>query len=303
MSAITIKKIRAFMLLMPESVQIQSRPWRAGYDWLWQAADLFKLAPWAWVRLLLSFALTLICLQLLATPIGWVIPVLPEWIVQTAGVMLTAGMMLAAQRLESKGVLQIRTLWVIFLDKDHAKLKQMFYASGIYVGLVLVGTIVAFVILLVLGFILFLVSGVDWKILVEFNQKELIMGVLTGVALLKLITFAIVLPAVMAFWFCPPLIELHRVDAFTALKLSFKACYQNIGAFCVNGLVLLGLLLLLIVPMVALLALLPEHTLYRPILALCWFAFSFGCVWFLMTMSLYTAHRDIFIFNDKNDAL
>jgi uncharacterized membrane protein len=71
-----------------------------------------------------------------------------------------------------------------------------------------------------------------------------------GSSLLVLLVVALLLiPVLMAFWFAPPLVALHGQAPFDALKMSYRGCLRNMGAFLVYGLVALVLCMLAAIPM------------------------------------------------------
>jgi len=45
----------------------------------------------------------------------------------------------------------------------------------------------------------------------------------------------------LAYWFAPPLIVLNGEEPIAAMKKSFRACWQNMGATLVYGLIWIGL--------------------------------------------------------------
>lgn len=74
------------------------------------------------------------------------------------------------------------------------------------------------------------------------NSQGLLM-----LALVALISMALVIPALMAIWFAPALIVIHDVDPAAAIKMSFKGCLRNMIPFLVYGLVVPIISLLFIV--------------------------------------------------------
>ncbi len=73
-----------------------------------------------------------------------------------------------------------------------------------------------------------------------------------GSALAMLVWLAALVILTMLNWFAPALVVLESQSALTALKLSLAACWRNLGAFAVYGLVgiaiVLGILILVALP-------------------------------------------------------
>jgi uncharacterized membrane protein len=61
----------------------------------------------------------------------------------------------------------------------------------------------------------------------------------------------------MLTWFAPLLIVFRRMNALPALKLSFAACLQNIGAFTLYALILLVIWIVATLPVIGLVLALP----------------------------------------------
>ena len=52
----------------------------------------------------------------------------------------------------------------------------------------------------------------------------------------------------MAYWFAPPLIVLNGEEPIAAMKKSFRACWVNVGATLVYGLIWIGLAIVASIP-------------------------------------------------------
>ena len=55
-------------------------------------------------------------------------------------------------------------------------------------------------------------------------------------------------PVMMAYWFAPPLIVLNGEEPIAAMKKSFRACWVNVGATLVYGLIWIGLAIVASIP-------------------------------------------------------
>jgi uncharacterized membrane protein len=63
-----------------------------------------------------------------------------------------------------------------------------------------------------------------------------------------LIAMLFLVPVLMAYWFAPVLVGLNNLTATEAMKLSFKACLQNVLPFFVYGLIFMLLLIVALIP-------------------------------------------------------
>jgi uncharacterized membrane protein len=74
----------------------------------------------------------------------------------------------------------------------------------------------------------------------------------SSIGLVALVVVPVALVAVaalsMAYWFAPPLIVLNGEEPIAALKKSFRACWQNMGATLVYGLIWIGLAIVASIP-------------------------------------------------------
>ena len=101
-------------------------------------------------------------------------------------------------------------------------------------------------------------------------------NMLLTLLLLLFAAAALLTPLIMAAWYAPILIVLHKTPTIEAMKLSFKACIHNVLPILVITLVVLPLLLLAAIP-----AFLGYLILVPVLLA-----------------SVYTSYKDIFISNN-----
>ncbi len=63
-----------------------------------------------------------------------------------------------------------------------------------------------------------------------------------------LITLALLLPLVAAYWFAPALVIMHDMPAGDAMKASFFACFRNFFPFVVYGIIILLLGIVAAIP-------------------------------------------------------
>lgn len=145
-------------------------------------------------------------------------------------------------------------------DGDDPELPQLlagFQANAL--PLAIVGAIY----LAILIVILFLMKqlGVDYEALLDSLQQgarpEDIAGQLEGKLPLLLLGTALVIPAIAATWYAPALIVFGNAQPLQAMTLSLKACLRNWAALLVNGLAMIPVLLLALIPLFGMMVVVP----------------------------------------------
>ncbi|ASP17664.1 hypothetical protein HMPREF9120_00678 [Neisseria sp. oral taxon 020 str. F0370] len=200
--------------------------WGEGAAWISQAWRIFRLRPWMWLGMMFVMGLISMLVQLVPFIGGLIGALIPFF--------FTGGLMLSCDALEEGGELQFDYLFSGFKYKfGELAVLTLLYIAFIIVGLIVVGILFAI-----------FVGG--------FNPGEFAAAINSGsgdagdallVILFMLIIMMLYIPLVMMVWFAPALIVLHDVRPFESMKMSFKACLHNIGAFIVNALVWSGMAL------------------------------------------------------------
>ena len=198
--------------------------WGEGAAWISQAWRIFRLRPWMWVGMIFVIGLISVLVQLVPFVGGLIGALIPFF--------FTGGLMLSCDALEEGGELQFDYLFSGF----KYKFGELAVLTLLYIAFLIVGLIVA---------------GILFAIFVGgFNPGEFAAAINSGsgdagdallVILFMLIIMMLYIPLVMMVWFAPALIVLHDVRPFESMKMSFKACLRNIGAFIVNALVWSGM--------------------------------------------------------------
>ncbi|HFC8537491.1 TPA: BPSS1780 family membrane protein [Neisseria bacilliformis] len=197
--------------------------WGEGASWIGRAWRMFMLRPWLWIGMV--FVMFLIQMALSLIPfVSIVANLLPLFFV--------GGFMLSCDALQEGGELEFGYLFSGF----KYKFNELAVLTLLYILFVFVAVIVAGILLAVFA------AGMDWN---EFsaairNSGAPDMSFVLLMVLFGLIVLLFVIPLVMMVWFAPVLITLHDVPPFEAMKMSFKGCLRNMGAFVVNALVWLG---------------------------------------------------------------
>lgn len=191
-----------------------------GLQWIAAGWQIFRRSPLVWVTL--TITLILIWLVLLS------IPKLGPLLFNLLFPVFFAGLMLGCRALEQGKKLDIGYLFAGFRENASA----LVTVGGIY----LVGM------LIVLAVIFGSSGGLpklpakptpDDIAAMQTALKKMTGPILSGMALY--------IPLMMLTWFAPLLIVFRKMTAFAALKASFAACLQNLGAFTLYGTVVVVL--------------------------------------------------------------
>ena len=202
----------------------------AGVDWISDGWALFRKAPLMWIIFLVLFFLVHVGLGMvpwIGTLIGTII-----------SPILMGGMALGCRSLETGGDLELEHLLAGFRRNT---------GPLVAVGLLyLVGELVllsVFAMFAGMGLLTAVLSGDKAAILSSLSSGLLFL------ALGGLVTLALAIPLVAAYWFAPVLAMLHDVPAIPAMKESLFACLRNWLPMLVYGLVMLLLLVVAVIPL------------------------------------------------------
>ncbi|HQZ45042.1 MAG TPA: BPSS1780 family membrane protein [Usitatibacteraceae bacterium] len=202
----------------------------AGVDWISDGWALFRKAPLMWIIFLVLFFLVHVGLGMvpwIGTLIGTII-----------SPILMGGMALGCRSLETGGDLELEHLLAGFRRNT---------GPLVAVGLLyLVGELVllsVFAMFAGMGLLTAVLSGDEAAILSSLSSGLLFL------ALGGLVTLALAIPLVAAYWFAPVLAMLHDVPAIPAMKESLFACLRNWLPMLVYGLVMLLLLVVAVIPL------------------------------------------------------
>ena len=213
----------------------RSVPIGHGLQWISGGWGLFKRNPLGWI--LLSLALLVLWLLLLN------IPKLGPLLFNLLFPIFFAGLMLACRALEQGKQLEIGYLFAGFRENATA----LVTVGGVY----LVGLLIVLAIVSSSGALPRLPAKPtpDDIALLQTELRKMTGPILAGVALF--------VPLLMLTWFAPLLIVFRKMNAVPALKMSFTACLQNIGAFTLYGMVLLVIWIVATLPVVGVVVALP----------------------------------------------
>ncbi|OYY04397.1 MAG: hypothetical protein B7Y72_05585, partial [Mehylophilales bacterium 35-46-6] len=170
--------------------------------------------------------------------------------------VFAAGMMWGCQALVRNQDLEINHLFEGFKHNT----SQLVAVGGIYMLSLLFVAVIA-VLALDKATVELLVQGQD----LSPEQAD-------AMLLPILMTFLLLLPVLMAYWYAPVLAGLHNLTAVEAMKLSFNACLKNLLPFFLYGFIFMLLLIVAIIP----------------------FGLGLVVVVPMMMTSLYTSYADVF---------
>lgn len=207
-------------------------PWVRGVHWLGEGWKLFRVAPLAWIALVLTYWVLMTMVSL--------VPIVG---IAAASVLVppfSVGFMALSRAAAMRAPVTLPLLFSGF--REH--LGSQLTLGGVY--LVCLALLLAATALADGG------ALARWMLTAErpdatILRSEAFLGALATAA-------ALYLPAMMAFWFAPVLAAWHGVGAGKALFFSVVACLMNWRAFLAYGAVVA--LMTVVVPMLALNALL-----------------------------------------------
>jgi uncharacterized membrane protein len=223
-----------------------------GATWITDAFTLFARSWGVWVGIGLVFIIGSIALNLIPFVGGIAAMLLTP--------VILGGLMIGCREAEDGGAIDFRHLGAGF--ERHAG--QLIIVALIYFA--------AFVAVMIAIFVLVLITAgiLGFALSSQAFSSE---GALIPILLVALVSMALVMPIIMAYWFAPALVVHHNLNAIDAMKQSFVGCLRNWLPFLLYGLVGVVLMVLATIP-----------------LLLGWFVLVP-----LMFISMYTAYKDIFV--------
>jgi hypothetical protein len=201
---------------------------RQGLQWILSGFYLFRLSPFVWILLCLTFLLIAMTLEFL--------PVLGKFIFTLISPVFMAGIMTGCRSLEQGDQLELGHLFLGFKKNT--------------VPLITVGGFYLISQVLIIG-IFMLIGGsalVDMLLYGKrFDEQEL-MEVMDNALSASLAGLLLTVPLMMAIWFAPLLVMFENMPPMIAIRKSFFACLKNIIPFQIYTIALIILLFLAIMP-------------------------------------------------------
>ncbi|HEX4943836.1 MAG TPA: BPSS1780 family membrane protein [Usitatibacteraceae bacterium] len=202
----------------------------AGVDWVGDGWRLFRKASLMWIVFLVLF--TLIHLGMGMVP--WV----GMWIGNLVSPILLGGIALGCRSLETGGDLELEHLLAGFRRNT-----GLLFAIGVVYALGELALFGVFGLFAGPSFLSAILRGDEVAMASSLPDDPM------QLALGALVTAALAIPLLAAYWFAPALAMLHGVPAIPAMKASLVACVRNAVPMLVNGLVMGALLVPAILPL------------------------------------------------------
>jgi len=167
-----------------------------------------------------------------------IIPFVGSIAFQVAQPVFAAGFVVACRSIETGGEFELEQLFAGFRRN---------FANLLIVGLIFLAAGLA----LMLVFFMFAGFGIAMAFVTgdENDVLPAIMASGISIAFGTLVTLALLVPVLMAYWFAPALVMMHDMAPVAAMKESFRGCMKNIVPFIVYGFVMLVLALVAVIPL------------------------------------------------------
>jgi len=235
---------------MPAFRSVASGQGRQWWSSAWQL--LFHGgATWTWIAM---GVISLIIMMVLSA-----VPILGDYMNEIALFVLTGGLMRSADKGAAGGKAMVGDLFSGF----DASMSSLLLAAV----LVLVGWAIVYWALALAG--VGALFGAAYAAMT--GNWALLLGLGIGSMLACVAILIVATPLMMAGWLAPALIVLKNQPPLEALKSSLAACWANVGALTVYGLLGIGFAVLATITVVGWLVLIP-----------------------LIALSTYTAYRDLY---------
>lgn len=202
----------------------------AGWDWIAAGWKLFMRAPLMWI--------ISIVLLFIAALVVSLIPILGHLVFQLLQAVIAGGFMVACHSLSRGGDFELEHLLAGFKRNFvNLLLLGVFLVVGGLVILLVLAMFVGFTVLAaVIG------GGSEEQIIATIGASAMTM-LLGG-----LVSLALTIPLLAAYWFAPALVILNDMPPLAALKESFIGSFRNFIPFLVYGIVMSVFAILAVIP-------------------------------------------------------
>jgi len=236
-----------------------------GAAWVGEGWRLFRKAPLMWcVGTLLLF---------LASIILSLVPFVGSAAVQVLTPVYIGGLMVACRSLETGGEFEMDQLLAGFRERfGPLAIVGLVFLAGMIVILLVFALAAGFSV--IAGFLTGAATPDDWP--------AALAGSAVSIVIALLISLALWVPLLAAYWFAPALVILNHVAPLEAMKASFGACFRNFVPFLAYGLIMLGLAIVAIVPAIV------------PVAGWIASVAAFAAIYILNVTAGYAAYREIF---------
>jgi uncharacterized membrane protein len=204
-----------------------------GAKWWGEGWRVFTAAPGTWIGILIIFVI-LICVMAF-------IPILGQIALPLLMPVFSGGILLGCHALAKGQPLTIGHLFDGFKNGRAGPLIVLGLLSlvfNIVIWIVLAAVVVAVAGTSVLGMMSGDMSGAP--------PNFAAMGI--GLALIIPLTVILFGMLLMLIWYAPPLVAINGLKPWAAMKSSFTACWSNMGALLIYGLIYIGLSIVATIP-------------------------------------------------------
>jgi len=206
-----------------------------GAAWWGEGWQVFMAAPGLWIATIVVLVLILVGLAF--------VPIVGSIAESVLAPVFGGGIVLGCHAL-AKG--RPLTLGHLFEGFSGGRFMPLFIVGLVYLGAMFVFWIG--VIAVVLG----VAGGAGLFSAFSSDPSQMGAALLSSIGVVALVLVPLALVAVaaltMAYWFAPPLIVLNGEEPIAAMKKSFRACWVNMGATLVYGLIGIGLAIVASIP-------------------------------------------------------
>lgn len=244
-----------------------------GYDWYLEAWQLFKRHPLLWLGVMLLFVV--VAMGLSRIPYGALLQYITFPFLMA--VVFTLG-----DRLRKSDGTSTPSYDEIY-DQIGAVAVPLIVLGLLYLGVLVLITMLAAMPMLGPDGVKMMLGLSPPTEITPANVNDVGMKMI----LVALILLALMVPVLMAYWFAPGLVVLHRMSPIQALRLSFVACFRNVLPFLVSGLVALMFFVVMSIALVGL-------SMVVGIVGMVIFAVAWFLLATLMVIGSYVAYRDLY---------
>ena len=207
-----------------------------GAAWWSEGWQVFMAAPGTWIGIVVVMLLLVIALAF--------IPIIGT-IIQTALMPVFAGGIALGCHALAKG--RPLTVGTLFDGFSGGRFMPLFIIGLLYLAaMFVVWIVIAAVILGVAG-------GAGLFSAISADPSQMGAALLGSLRMTALVIAPLALVAgaaiLMAYWFSPALVVLNGEEPIAAVQKSFRACWQNLGAVAVYGLIFIGLAIVASIPL------------------------------------------------------
>ena len=200
-----------------------------GWDWIAKGWGLFTRAPLMWiVALVILFVIAIV---------SAFVPFLGSLAFQVCQPVFAAGLIFACRALERGGEFELEHIFAGFTKR--------------FVPLLIVG-LIFLIASLVIMVVFFVIVGLSLIPAFLTGDQDAFMAALMGSAMVMLmgtlVTLALFIPVLAAYWYAPALVMMHDMAPVAAMKESFFASFRNFLALFVYGLVMMVLAIIAVIP-------------------------------------------------------